>query len=116
LGSLKFVHLRKKKVIFFSFSSGFIPIAINFLRRLPIIGSILLLPGIRPVGKEFFDCIRTIDHMLLFLFSLSIVYVRVDQWFNCSISSQKFPSFLFVHVKHAVLSSSVLSVFFFVSV
>jgi len=29
--------------------SGFIPIAINFLRRLPIIGSLLLLPGIRQV-------------------------------------------------------------------
>jgi hypothetical protein len=34
------------------FSSGFIPIAINFLRRLPIIGSILLLPGIRQVRNN----------------------------------------------------------------
>ncbi|CAF4256787.1 unnamed protein product, partial [Rotaria magnacalcarata] len=34
---------------FFLLFGGFIPIAINFLRRLPIIGSILLLPGIRQV-------------------------------------------------------------------
>ncbi|CAF0984454.1 unnamed protein product [Adineta steineri] len=32
---------------FFLLFGGFIPIAINFLRRLPIIGSLLLLPGIR---------------------------------------------------------------------
>ncbi|CAF0996243.1 unnamed protein product [Adineta ricciae] len=34
---------------FFLLFGGFIPIAINFLRRLPIIGSLLLLPGIRQV-------------------------------------------------------------------
>ena len=38
--------------------SGFIPIAINFLRRLPIIGSILLLPGIRQVRNKFFYFLR----------------------------------------------------------
>ncbi|CAM2704386.1 unnamed protein product [Rotaria socialis] len=31
------------------FLLGFIPVVINFLRRLPIIGSILLLPGLRQI-------------------------------------------------------------------
>ncbi|CAF3027516.1 unnamed protein product [Rotaria sp. Silwood2] len=39
---------------FFLLFGGFIPIAINFLRRLPIIGSILLLPGIRQVVDSSF--------------------------------------------------------------
>ncbi len=34
---------------FFLLFGGFIPIVINFLRRLPIIVSILLLPGLRQV-------------------------------------------------------------------
>ena len=37
----------------FNFCRGFIPITINFLRRLPIIGSILLLPGFRQVNIYF---------------------------------------------------------------
>ena len=37
---------------FFLLFGGFIPIVINFLRRLPIIGSILLLPGLRQVRLD----------------------------------------------------------------
>ena len=45
--------------------SGFIPIAINFLRRLPVIGSILLLPGIRQVS--IIMCMTTIIHSIVTL-------------------------------------------------
>jgi hypothetical protein len=38
---------------FFLLFGGFIPIVINFLRRLPIIGSILLLPGLRQVHSYY---------------------------------------------------------------
>ena len=31
--------------------SGFLPVAINFLRRVPVVGSLLNLPGIRTVSK-----------------------------------------------------------------
>ncbi|CAF0824221.1 unnamed protein product [Adineta steineri] len=40
---------------FFLLFGGFIPIAINFLRRLPIIGSILLLPGLRQITDKLSD-------------------------------------------------------------
>ncbi|CAF0857450.1 unnamed protein product [Adineta ricciae] len=40
---------------FFLLFGGFIPIVINFLRRLPIIGSILLLPGIRQITDKLSD-------------------------------------------------------------
>ena len=40
---------------FFLLFGGFIPIVINFLRRLPIIGSILLLPGLRQVNYSLFE-------------------------------------------------------------
>ncbi|XP_076451089.1 vesicle transport protein GOT1B-like [Babylonia areolata] len=33
---------------FFLLFGGFIPVAVNFLRRVPVIGTILNLPGIRP--------------------------------------------------------------------
>merc|ERR1712004_586874 len=34
--------------------SGFFPVAVNFLRRIPIIGSILNLPGISSVILSYF--------------------------------------------------------------
>ena len=34
------------------FCSGFFPVAVNFLRRVPVIGTILNLPGIRSVSYE----------------------------------------------------------------
>ncbi|CAF3663291.1 unnamed protein product [Rotaria sp. Silwood1] len=37
---------------FFLLFGGFLPIVINFLRRLPIIGSILLLPGLRQITDK----------------------------------------------------------------
>ncbi|KAL8611771.1 golgi transport 1B [Nucella lapillus] len=33
---------------FFLLFGGFIPVAVNFLRRVPVIGTILNLPGLRP--------------------------------------------------------------------
>lgn len=47
-----YVNLLPSSLLTFAFFSGFIPIAINFLRRLPIIGSLLLLPGIRQVSDD----------------------------------------------------------------
>ena len=40
----------KLMVIFNLIYSGFFPVAVNFLRRLPVIGTILNLPGIRSVS------------------------------------------------------------------
>ncbi|XP_045176962.1 vesicle transport protein GOT1B-like isoform X2 [Mercenaria mercenaria] len=37
---------------FFLLFSGFFPVAINFLRRVPVIGTILYLPGIRSVADR----------------------------------------------------------------
>ncbi|KAL4225599.1 golgi transport 1B [Mactra antiquata] len=37
---------------FFLLFSGFFPVAINFLRRVPVIGSLLNLPGIRSVADR----------------------------------------------------------------
>ncbi|KAK3593990.1 hypothetical protein CHS0354_040732 [Potamilus streckersoni] len=37
---------------FFLLFSGFFPVAVNFLRRLPVIGLILNLPGIRSVADK----------------------------------------------------------------
>ncbi|ESO97367.1 hypothetical protein LOTGIDRAFT_159400 [Lottia gigantea] len=37
---------------FFLLFSGFFPVAINFLRRVPIIGTILYLPGIRSLADR----------------------------------------------------------------
>lgn len=37
---------------FFLLFSGFFPVAINFLRRVPVIGTILYLPGIRSVADK----------------------------------------------------------------
>ncbi|KAK3102704.1 hypothetical protein FSP39_013311 [Pinctada imbricata] len=37
---------------FFLLFSGFFPVVINFLRRVPVIGSILMLPGIRSVADK----------------------------------------------------------------
>ena len=47
-----YVDFLQSSFLIFTFFSGFIPIAINFLRRLPIIGSFLLLPGIRQVSDD----------------------------------------------------------------
>ncbi|KRZ72078.1 putative Golgi transport protein 1 [Trichinella papuae] len=38
---------------FFSLFGGFIPTAVNFLRRIPIIGTILNLPGIKQIFDKF---------------------------------------------------------------
>lgn len=64
---------RRPKMFFFVFNGfsflfrGFLPIVINFLRRIPILGSILLLPGLRQVfvSKKSF-CTRKSN----FIFSL----------------------------------------------
>ncbi|XP_071955038.1 vesicle transport protein GOT1B-like [Antedon mediterranea] len=40
---------------FFLLFRGFFPVAINFLRRVPIIGTILYLPGINSVVSRFED-------------------------------------------------------------
>ncbi|XP_052223920.1 vesicle transport protein GOT1B-like isoform X2 [Dreissena polymorpha] len=37
---------------FFLLFSGFFPVAVNFLRRVPVIGTILNLPGIRSVADK----------------------------------------------------------------
>lgn len=37
---------------FFLLFSGFFPVAINFLRRIPVLGTILNLPGIRSVADR----------------------------------------------------------------
>ncbi|KAH9502732.1 golgi transport 1B [Bulinus truncatus] len=37
---------------FFLLFSGFFPVAVNFLRRVPVIGSILNLPGIRSIADR----------------------------------------------------------------
>jgi hypothetical protein len=37
---------------FFLLFSGFFPVAVNFLRRVPVLGSILNLPGIRSVADR----------------------------------------------------------------
>ncbi|KAI8732461.1 vesicle transport protein GOT1B [Biomphalaria glabrata] len=37
---------------FFLLFSGFFPVAINFLRRVPVVGSILNLPGIRSIADR----------------------------------------------------------------
>jgi hypothetical protein len=50
LFGLVLFNLKKTLEFYIQSSRGFIPIAINFLRRLPIIGSILLLPGLRQVN------------------------------------------------------------------
>ena len=42
--------LTKLMVIFNLIYSGFFPVAVNFLRRLPVIGTVLNLPGIRSVS------------------------------------------------------------------
>ncbi|BFZ03922.1 hypothetical protein BsWGS_06961 [Bradybaena similaris] len=36
--------------------SGFFPVAVNFMRRLPVLGTILNLPGIKSVADRFGDC------------------------------------------------------------
>lgn len=65
----------------YSFFSGFIPIAINFLRRLPIIGSLLLLPGIRQVSfSHSLEMIRCTTKYSNDCFRSWIDSVRVDQW------------------------------------
>ncbi|CAF2623094.1 unnamed protein product [Rotaria sp. Silwood2] len=53
---------------FFLLFGGFLPIAINFLRRLPIIGSILLLPGLRQITDKLSESRsmqRKIDGLLI---------------------------------------------------
>lgn len=42
-------------LICFYLLSGFLPSAVNFLRQMPVIGTILSLPGIRQVIKYFQD-------------------------------------------------------------
>jgi len=37
---------------FFLLFSGFFPVAVNFLRRIPVIGTILNLPGIRSIADK----------------------------------------------------------------
>jgi len=37
---------------FFLLFSGFFPVAVNFLRRVPVVGSILNLPGIRSIADR----------------------------------------------------------------
>jgi hypothetical protein len=65
---------------FFLLFGGFIPIVINFLRRLPIIGSILLLPGLRQVIDFFSNILNILS--VFFRFRLRTNYLRVDQWCN----------------------------------
>ena len=58
---------------FFFFFSGFIPVVINFLRRVPVIGTLLNLPGISSVSIS--------KGSIYALFSSDSV-----QW-NCNVSS-----------------------------
>ncbi|CAF3614174.1 unnamed protein product [Rotaria sp. Silwood1] len=58
---------------FFLLFGGFIPIAINFLRRLPIIGSILLLPGIRQVVDRLCES-RSMSVCVFIIFACSSFY------------------------------------------
>jgi hypothetical protein len=46
----------------FSFS-GFFPVAVNFLRRVPILGTVLNFPGIRGVSfsNEYFESLSATD-------------------------------------------------------
>ncbi|CAF1032133.1 unnamed protein product [Adineta ricciae] len=50
---------------FFLLFGGFIPIAINFLRRLPIIGSLLLLPARRSFRRTCIVLTYTVQHNIL---------------------------------------------------
>ncbi|GFO18120.1 vesicle transport protein got1b-like [Plakobranchus ocellatus] len=46
---------------FFLLFSGFFPVAVNFLRRVPIIGTILSLPGIRNVADKIGESNSMVD-------------------------------------------------------
>jgi hypothetical protein len=43
--------------------SGFFPVAINFLRRVPVLGTVLNFPGIRGVSfsNEYFESLTATD-------------------------------------------------------
>ena len=89
------------------FCSGFLPVAVNFLRRIPVIGTILNLPGISYVSKlHSFLCVRELRikiaiksfngsrvsclnslftsnlHWIFLLFSLSITLENRREWYR----------------------------------
>lgn len=43
------------KIFNFSLKSGFLPVVVNFLRRIPFIGTLLSLPGIKQVIFTWFS-------------------------------------------------------------
>jgi len=64
------MHFYFNEVVFFFVFSGFFPVVINFLRRVPVIGNILNFPGISQVCRmqhrislKTFTCLSNVSNL-----------------------------------------------------